>query len=322
MGPGVDVPAPDMGTGAREMAWIADTYMAMRDDINALACVTGKPVTQGGIRGRTEATGLGVFYTLRECLSYESDMKKVGLTTGIKDKVVVIQGFGNVGSYSAKFLHESGARVIAIAERDGAIVNEKGIDIPKLMDHFEKYKTITTFPGVTVLKNSLDALELQCDVLVPAAMEAQITAKNAHKIRAKVIGEGANGPCTYPGDKILFDRGVIIIPDILCNAGGVACSYFEWLKNLQHVRFGRMTKRATETQMEEFSNAIGVKTLTKIQGAGEKELVYSGLLDTMSTAYAEVRSIAHEKNSSLRIGAFISAIRKISKAYEQMGIFP
>jgi glutamate dehydrogenase (NAD(P)+) len=323
LGPGVDVPAPDMGTGEREMAWIADTYGAYKNDINFLGCVTGKPVSQGGIRGRKEATGLGVFYTLQQCTSFADDMKAVGLTTGLAGKTVVIQGFGNVGSFTAKFVHEAKAKVIAIAERDGAIVNEEGLDIEKLMAWFDKYKTITTFPGAkTVLKNGIDALEIPCDILVPAALEGQITSKNAGRIRTKIIGEAANGPCTAWGDKILADKGVIIIPDILCNAGGVAVSYFEWLKNLQHVRFGRMTKRASEQQMNELAVALGVNVSGKVAGAGELELVRSGLLDTMITAYNEVRDISREKKTTLRVGAFISAIRKISKAYEQLGIFP
>lgn len=323
LGPGVDVPAPDMGTGEREMAWIADTYSAYKNDINALGCVTGKPVTQGGIRGRKEATGLGVFYTLSQCTSFEEDMKKLGLKTGLEGKSIVIQGFGNVGSFTAKFVNQAKAKVVAIIERDGAIINENGLDIEQLMVWFDKYKTITTFPGAkSVVKNGIEALELPCDILVPAAMEGQITSKNASRIKAKIIAEAANGPCTAWGDKILQDKGVVIIPDILCNAGGVVVSYFEWLKNLQHVRFGRMTKRISEQQMTQLGNFIGVDVGGKIPGAGELELVRSGLMDTMITAYNEVRSVSHEKKTNLRIGAFISAIRKISKAYEQLGIFP
>jgi len=330
LGPGQDVPAPDMGTGEREMSWIKDTYEAFSGtDLNSAACVTGKPVTQGGIRGRKEATGLGVFYCVREALSYKDDMDKLKFQTGVKDKTVVVQGFGNVGSYSAKFMHEAGMKVTAIIEKDGGIVNDKGIDIDALFDHVEKNKTIYGFrkDGTQLVeKNFLELLEKQCDVLVPAAMEAQITSKNAPKIKARLIAEGANGPITSAADKVLYEKGIVVIPDILCNAGGVCVSYFEWLKNLQHVRFGRMTKRFSEAQLQYVTNALEKATGKKLdlitKGGDELDLVRSGLLDTMANSYFEVRSIAQQKNCSLRIAAFISAIRKIAKAYEQLGIFP
>jgi glutamate dehydrogenase (NAD(P)+) len=327
LGPGQDVPAPDMGTGEREMSWIKDTYEAFSGaDLNSTACVTGKPVTQGGIRGRKEATGLGVFYCVREALSYKEDMDKLGLSTGVQGKSVVIQGFGNVGSFSAKFMHEAGMKVVGIVEKDGAIVNEKGIDVDALFEWNEKNKTILSFPGVNVVKNGIEVLEHQCDILVPAAMEAQITTKNAPKIKAKIIAEGANGPITSSADQILYKKGVLIIPDILCNAGGVCVSYFEWLKNLQHVRFGRMTKRFTEAQLQYVTKALEKATGKSLdlvtKGGDELDLVRSGLLDTMATSYLEVRTIAHQKKCSLRIAAFVSAVRKIAKAYEQLGIFP
>lgn len=235
-------PAPDVGTGPREMAWIKDTYEAMRsEDLNATACVTGKPVTQGGVRGRNEATGLGVFYAIREALSYADDVKRMGLTPGIAGKRVVVQGFGNVGSFSAKFLHENGAKVVAIAEANGCLYNPEGLDIPALWEWKEKGNELNKFPGAkSIIIPSIEGLELDCDILVPAALEGQITKANAHKIKAKLIAEGANGPVTSDADNILFSKGVLIIPDILCNAGGVVVSYFEWLKNIQHVRFGRL----------------------------------------------------------------------------------
>jgi len=249
--------------------------------------------------------------------------------TGVKDKTVVVQGFGNVGSYSAKFMHEAGMKVTAIIEKDGGIVNDKGIDIDALFDHVEKNKTIYGFrkDGTQLVeKNFLELLEKQCDVLVPAAMEAQITSKNAPKIKARLIAEGANGPITSAADKVLYEKGIVVIPDILCNAGGVCVSYFEWLKNLQHVRFGRMTKRFSEAQLQYVTNALEKATGKKLdlitKGGDELDLVRSGLLDTMANSYFEVRSIAQQKNCSLRIAAFISAIRKIAKAYEQLGIFP
>jgi len=327
LGPGLDVPAPDMGTGEREMSWIKDTYEAYTNDLNASACVTGKPVTQGGIRGRKEATGLGVFYCLREAFSYQDDMKRLGFTTGVRGKTAVVQGFGNVGSFSAKFLHEHGVKVVAVVEKDVAVANENGLNIDALMEWHAKSKGVSGFPGATnTIKDPMKGLELQCDILVPAAMENQISSENASRIKAKVIAEGANGPITAKADKILFDKGVLIIPDILCNAGGVVVSYFEWLKNLQHVRFGRMTKRFTEAQLNYISEAVGTATGKPMKIAAdpgdELNLVRSGLLDTMATSYAQVRQIAQEKNCSMRLGAFICAIQKISKAYEQLGIFP
>jgi len=328
LSPALDVPAPDVGTGAREMAWIKDTYEAMRsEDLNATACVTGKPVTQGGIRGRQEATGLGVFYAIREALSYEEDVKKMGFkTTGVSGKTVVVQGFGNVGSFSAKFLSENGAKVIAIVEKNGCLHNPDGLDIVALMAHQAKNGDIITYQqkGNTIIKPSIEGLELQCDILVPAALEGQITTANASKIKARLIAEGANGPVTADADKILHGKGVVIIPDILCNAGGVVVSYFEWLKNIQHVRFGRLTKRFTEAQIQEITESLEQVTKKKIipRGADELDLVRSGLLDTVATAYGQVRDISREKKCSLRIAAFVSAIQKIGTAYKQLGITP
>jgi len=328
LGPGVDVPAPDMGTGEREMSWIKDTYEQFTNDLNASACVTGKPVTQGGIRGRKEATGLGVFYCIREALSYPDDCAKMGLTPGLKGKTAVVQGFGNVGSFSAKFLHEHGVKVICVVERDCAVVNEDGLNIDDLLLWQAKSRGIDGFPGAKriIKDNPISGIELQCDILIPAAMENQITNENAHRIKAKLIGEGANGPITSTADKILYSKGAIIIPDILCNAGGVAVSYFEWLKNLQHVRFGRMTKRFSEAQLifvsDAFEKATGKSLSIKADVGDELNLVRSGLLDTMSTSYAQVREVSREKNCSMRIAAFICAIQKMSKAYEQLGIFP
>jgi len=328
LGPGLDVPAPDMGTGEREMSWIKDTYEQFTNDLNASACVTGKPVTQGGIRGRKEATGLGVFYCIREALSYADDCKKMGLTPGLKGKTAIVQGFGNVGSFSAKFLHEHGVKVICVVEKDVAIVNEDGLNIEELLLWQAKSRGIAGFPGAkrSITDNPLKGIELQADILVPAAMENQITTENAPRIKAKLIAEGANGPVTSAADKILYSKGAIIIPDILCNAGGVAVSYFEWLKNLQHVRFGRMTKRFSEAQLIYISDAFeattGKSLNIKADVGDELNLVRSGLLDTMSTSYAQVREVAHERNCSMRIAAFICAIQKMSKAYEQLGIFP
>ena len=334
IGPGVDVPAPDYGTGAAEMSWIADTYMAMNSGmVDALGCVTGKPLAQGGIRGRTEATGRGVFYGIREACSHAEDMAALGLDPGIEGKRVVIQGFGNVGSYAARFLSEAGAKVVAIAEWDGAIHQPDGLDIEALLAHRAETGSVTGFPGATAIENSIAALELDCDVLVPAALENQITAENAPRIKAPIIAEAANGPTTYDGSQILDDAGKLVIPDAYLNAGGVVVSYFEWLKNLSHVRFGRLEKRFEERAYRGLLQAIESTTDRRFSakeiamlahGATEEDLVESGLEDIMVDAYTQIRAI-HQATPgcpNLRTAAFISAINKIVLCYEELGIFP
>jgi len=283
IGPGIDVPAPDYGTGEREMAWIADTYMAINTgQLDALACVTGKPVTQGGIRGRREATGRGVFYALREACAQKDDMKALGLTSGLEGKRVAIQGLGNVGYHAAKFCREGGATVVAIAEREGAILNTRGLNEDQVLQHKKETGSILNSPGATNLPGSNDVLESECDVLIPAALENQITAENAPRIKAKIVLEAANGPTTPEGEAILQEKGVFVIPDIYANAGGVTVSYFEWLKNLSHVRFGRMGKRYQETMENRMLRAIEIATGKQfsesdrsaiVRGADELDLV-------------------------------------------------
>lgn len=333
IGPEVDVPAPDYGTGQQEMAWIVDTYMAMNHHINAAGCVTGKPVTQGGVQGRTEATGLGVFYGLREVCQHPELMKKAGLSTGVEGKTVVVQGFGNVGYHTAKFFHEAGAKVIAIAEREGAVFNEDGIDVEALFEFRVKNKSFFGFPGTKTLENSADALYLPCDILIPAALEAQITSENADRIQAKFIGEAANGPITAGADSILNSKGVIIVPDIYLNAGGVTVSYFEWIKNLSHIRFGRMEKRF---QQKSFHNIMKVINKLKdsplaeeelkdfMQGADEVDLVRSGLEETMVSAFHSIYETYSKDGriNNLRTAAFVYAIHKIAAAYKERGVFP
>ena len=261
IGPGTDVPAPDYGTGEREMAWILDTYMSMRPgEIDALGCVTGKPVTQGGVRGRREATGLGVFYGVREVCLMPDIMGKLGLHTGIEGKTVIVQGLGNVGFHAAKFFREGGAKVIGLAEYEGAITNPAGLNEEEVFQHRKKTGSILNFPGAANIENSTKALELDCDILIPAALENVIDGKNAPRVKAKIIGEAANGPLTPEADEVFIKKGVLVIPDMYLNAGGVTVSYFEWLKNLSHVRYGRMEKRFTENlnshilgQLEELS---------------------------------------------------------------------
>ncbi len=334
IGPAVDVPAPDYGTGAREMAWIADTYMAFHSEqIDALGCVTGKSIAQGGIRGRTEATGLGTFYGLREACSNEDDMKELGLTTGMDGKTVVVQGLGNVGYHAAKFCWEAGSVLVAITEYEGAIEKRDGIDLEKLMAHRKETGSILGFEGATDLPNREAGLEVDCDILIPAALENQITKENAPRIKAKIIGEAANGPVTADAEVILEKMGVMIIPDIYINAGGVTVSYFEWLKNLSHVRFGRMGKRFEQGAYDRILDIVeqtSERKLTKSErnmvarGADEADLVYSGLEETMITAYNNIREVwkTNDKVDNLRTAAFVNAIDKVALCYFELGIFP
>ncbi len=334
IGPGVDVPAPDYGTGAKEMAWIADTYMGLSaGELNALACVTGKPVSQGGIRGRTEATGRGVFFGIREAVNVPEDMQKVGLPTGIDGKRVVIQGLGNVGYHTAKFLQEHGAVLVGLAEFEGAITSEKGLDLETVMAHRRETGSILDFPGATNLESSPAALELDCDILVPAALERQITDANVHRVKAKIIAEAANGPLTLAAHDALSERGVLIVPDTFLNAGGVTVSYFEWVKNLSHVRFGRMQKRFEEGAYRRLLGAvedITEKTFTDdeiaafTRGPDEEDLVNSGLEETTISGYQQIRAIRerYEGRIDLRTAAFICAIDKIALTYADLGIFP
>ncbi|MDX1591237.1 MAG: Glu/Leu/Phe/Val dehydrogenase [Balneolaceae bacterium] len=331
IGPGNDVPAPDYGTSSREMAWIFDTYRQISSDINAEGCVTGKPVGQGGIRGRTEATGRGVYFGVKEACDNLDDMKSLGLQRGLDDKTFIVQGLGNVGYHSAKYLIEGGATLIGVAEIDGSIYNEKGIDLEKLMDYRRENGGITGFEGAKKLKSNKAALEMECDILIPAALENQLNADNAKKIKAKIIGEAANGPTTDQAHEIIKKRGALIIPDNYLNAGGVTVSYFEWLKNIQHVRFGRMEKRFEENSYKKILSVIETISDRKFtdkeleflaKGGGENELVDSGLEETMVNAYREINELRKSKDVDLRTAAFLSAIHKVAFMYQGMGIFP
>ena len=333
IGPAIDVPAPDYGTGPREMAWIADTYQALAtNDLNSLGCVTGKPIPQGGVRGRKEATGRGCYFGIREACNDAADMKKLGLTPGVAGKTVVVQGLGNVGYYAAKFLAEAGAVLIGLAEYDGAIYDAKGLDLEKVMAHRKEHGKFAGYPA-THLKTSREALELECDILVPAALENQIDDENGPRIKAKIIAEGANGPTTAKAGELLHQRGVMIIPDMYLNAGGVTVSYFEWIKNLSHVRFGRMEKRFEERAYRKLIQAAEQMTGKKLSeaevasfasGPSEEDLVNSGLEETMINSYVAIRETCrrHGDKPDLRTGAFINSIDKICVTYGEMGIFP
>ncbi|GAB4251125.1 MAG: Glu/Leu/Phe/Val dehydrogenase [Saprospiraceae bacterium] len=335
IGPAIDVPAPDYGTGQREMAWIYDTYRTLREnELDAAGCVTGKPVNQFGIRGRTEATGRGVFYGLREACNNVEDMKKLGLAPGIAGKKIVVQGLGNVGSFSASISQEEGdAVIIAVGEADGFIYNEKGIDVNKLIQVKMETGSIMNYSDAKKYgKEDRDkVLELECDILIPAALEDQINYKNADRIKAKIIGEAANGPISSVAEEVLLKKGILIIPDVYLNAGGVTVSYFEWLKNLSHMRFGRMDKRyeqkATENLIRLFEEMAGKNVpedlIRKIaKGADEIDLVRSGLEESMINAYNTTRDIAKTENIDMRTAAFVNAIRLIGADYQSMGIFP
>lgn len=332
IGPGIDVPAPDYGTGAREMGWILDTYRQMKDDLNAEACVTGKPIQQGGIRGRTEATGRGVYFGIREACSIKEDMKAIGLETGVEGKTFVIQGLGNVGYHTSLYMIQAGAKLVGVAEIEGSIYDPNGIDLNKLMSYRKETGSIIGFENTKEIKNRDDAFFIECDILIPAALESQITGNNADKIKAKIIAEAANGPTTADAHDILKKNGKLIIPDIYLNAGGVVVSYFEWLKNIQHVRYGRMSKRFDETSLKKILNVIeeiSDRHFTEDEmrilahGAEEYDLVDSGLEETMITAYQQIAEIRNEhKLNDLRTASFINGINKIGIMYEQMGIFP
>jgi glutamate dehydrogenase (NAD(P)+) len=331
IGPGSDVPAPDYGTGAREMGWILDTFRQISSDINAEGCVTGKPIGQGGIRGRTEATGRGVFFGIEEACSDPEDMKELGLETGIEGKTFVVQGLGNVGYHAAKYLIEAGAKMVGVAEMDGSIYSQEGIDLEKLMEYRREIGGIVGFEGTKQLKDSSSVLETKCDILIPAALENQLTEENAPRIQAKIIGEAANGPTSVRAHEIIKEKGTLIIPDNFLNAGGVTVSYFEWLKNIQHVRFGRMGKRFEEDSYRRILSVIETVSDRKFtakelkhlaKGGGEAELVDSGLKDTMVNSYNEINQIRKKHDVDLRTAAFISAINKVGEVYEHMGIFP
>jgi glutamate dehydrogenase (NAD(P)+) len=335
IGPGINVPAPDYGTGEREMAWIADTYDAFHPgQLDNMACVTGKPVSQGGIRGRTEATGRGVVFALRELFRHAEELKRHGLSGSLEGKRVAVQGFGNVGSHVASILHEEdGARIVAIGEWDGTIYDPKGIDVAALARHRKKTGSIRGLRGTKTLPDSGDCLEVECDILVPAALENQITLDNVDRLRCQVVAEAANGPTTPGAEARLLRRGILVLPDIYLNSGGVTVSYFEWTKNLSHIRFGRMEKRVDEktrtATVAATEDLVGRGFPAKIRdalvrGVDEVDLVRSGLEETMANAFQEIVTIRnrHRAVKDLRTAAYICAINKVATSYLELGIFP
>jgi len=331
--PSQNVPAPDMGTGEREMAWIADQFRRMNtSEINADACVTGKPLNKGGIIGRVEATGRGVQYALQEFFRHKDDVKTSGLSGSLAGKRIIVQGLGNVGYHAAHFLStEDGCKITAVIERDGAVINDDGININQLQTHLIENKGVKGFSGANYVSNGSEILEKDCDILIPAAMEGVINLSNAQRIKANVIIEAANGPVTAGADEILTAAGTIIIPDMYANAGGVTVSYFEWVKNLSHIRFGRMQRRQQASSnhilVEEMERLIG-KPVSEdfknkfFKGAGELELVRSGLEDTMCTAYQQMHDTwrSNENIDSLRTAAYVLALSKVADSYRALGL--
>src|SRR2546426_1205396 len=333
IGAGIVVPAPDYGTGPREMAWIYDTYSAFYPgSIDAMACVTGKPVTQGGVRGRVEATGRGVFFGLREVCDQADDMKALGLSRGLEGKRVIVQGLGNVGYHTAKFCQEAGCLIVGLSEREGGLYRSEGLDVDAVVQFQKETHSIVNFPGARNITPTNLTLEADCDILIPAALEGQLTQKNAPNIRAKIVAEAANGPTTAEAEKVLLDRGVLIVPDIYLNAGGVTVSYFEWIKNLSHVRFGRVGKRFEAAAFDRMLSAVEKATgrfcppeerLKIARGADEIDLVNSGLEETMISAYHQIHELwKFTRAGDLRTAAFLNALKKVAATYLELGISP
>ena len=331
--PSMNVPAPDIGTSSKEMAWIADEYRKIHPaDINGSACVTGKPPSKNGLVGREEATGRGVQYIVREFFRNPDLLKLVKLDNDLSTKSFILQGFGNVGYHLSKFLTEDdGVKLIGISEFNGGIYNEDGINVEHAKKYFTKHNTFENYPKATFIKDSSLLLKRKCDILIPAARENVITEKNAEDISANLIVEAANGPISYKGNQILNRKKIFVIPDILANGGGVAVSYFEWVKNLRHIRFGRLEKRRNQIQLNNLIEAIESMTGKTMpakyktnfhDGIEEIDLIRSGLDDMMIDGFQSVKKefIETDKITDFRTAAFKAAIEKIALSYDFIGL--
>jgi glutamate dehydrogenase (NAD(P)+) len=282
IGPRTDIPAPDVYTGGKEMAWIMDTYSALKGNFMQPEIITGKPIAIGGSLGRTEATGRGLSFTVREA----AKRLKINMNTA----TVVVQGFGNAGQYSAQFLEEQGAKVIAVSDSNGGVANKDGIQVGALRKHKEKKGSVVGFPGTRPINNE-DLVEMECTILVPAALENQITSKNAGKIKAKIVAEAANGPTTPDADDILYKNGIMVIPDILANGGGVTVSYFEWLQNLRREYW-------------------------------KEDEVNQRLDSNISKAFSDVYETYDQYTVNMRKASTLLAIKRVVEATEIRGIWP
>ena len=325
LGAAIDVPAPDMGTGGREMSWIKDTYAYIygQNDVNSSACITGKPLNQGGIDGRPEATGLGTFYGVRELMSNKDFVDKFNTTLGLKDKTVIIQGFGNVGSWATKFFQEEGSKVIGIIEYNSGVYCEEGLDQKDLLAYWLKHKNFAGYTKAQVFgKDAMEIMYKECDILIPAAIEKSINKYNMEKIKAKIIAESANGPMTFAAQQYFDTKNVCVIPDLLINAGGVIVSYFEWLKGLEHVRLGRLTKGWERKSKQELASMLGITgdKLDKMEGPTEKNIVYTALEEIMTTSCKAVFKYSQSHGVNLRVAAYAQTIAKIAQTYKEAGV--
>ena len=325
IGAQVDCLGPDMGTNEQTMTWIKDTYMNVKgeQDINAEGCCTGKFISQGGIAGRAESTGLGVYYAVRELLDTQSFVDRVGLNLGIKDKTFVVQGFGAVGYWASKFIEQDGGKITTVIEYNSAIHNPNGLDVEKVKAWMGQHGSLAAYPDATeaVSENPQQFLLKEADCMIPAATEKSLHAGNADAVRVKAIFEGANGPTTYAAEQIFLRKGIVCAPDMLVNGGGVTCSYFEWLKNLDHVAPGRMTKKYQIKSQAKLLELMGFEDKTsELEGADEVDIVYSGLEEIMCSAVRENWSIAVDKNLSFRNACFVNAIGKVHSSLMETGI--
>jgi glutamate dehydrogenase (NAD(P)+) len=330
IGSGIDVPGPDMGTDHKTMNWMKDTintYYGERDLFSS-GCVTGKSLEHGGIDGRTESTGLGVFYGIRETFDSDEICEKIQCFKGLKGKSYIVQGYGNVGYHAAKFLKKAGAKLIGVAEYNSSVYDENGIDPKELLEYKNQNKTLKGFPKAKSWSidelDPLKVLENECDILIPAAVEKSINLGNAEKVKCKVIAEAANGPTTFEANRILNQRGILVLPDLVLNAGGVTVSYFEWLKNIDHKEMGllyrRYERQSKQAMLKMFNPEASENELGSLDGATEKQIVYSGLEEIMCTTVKGMFKLATEENLSMREAAYKIAIERVVKIYETSGI--